>query len=581
MKQKSKGSVGYLRLIIATCEARLRSLGNRAATWFGRNLALIGILGILAFSGVASVASSQSSEDVTIHGRVLDSRGSPVPGASVRLEDTGRLKTLELDSDLKGGFAFSGLGAGTFSLAAEKGNLHSDSSVVLVRESGEQLRIDLVLANPGALAIRADSSSNAVIPPMEFADSPNFTVAGVTDWTAAGGHGSDASLRTSEALNREALTLKESDGAPSGMNATKDVNKVQEAALRAALAGAPASFDANHHLGEFYLHHGKYDESAVFLRKAFQIDPRNAENEVDLAQACKELGDLSQAREHVRRLLESGGSAAVHRLAGEIDEKSGDSLAAVHEFERAVTMDPSEQSYFEWGSELLIHRAVWQAKEVFERGVKVYPRSARLLTVLGAALFAGALYDQAALRLCEASDLIPDDPGPYLFMGKVEIATPNPLPCVEEKLTRFAQRQPDNSRANYYLAMTVWKQSGQKVDENTTRKIESLLTKAVMIDPKFSDAYVQLGNLKSQRMAFAEAAELYAKAIEADPQSSEAHYRLGVAYDRLGERDKAKQEFQLHEDIERQHAAAIDRERREVKQFVVEVPDKPVRMDHQ
>jgi tetratricopeptide (TPR) repeat protein len=129
--------------------------------------------------------------------------------------------------------------------------------------------------------------------------------------------------------------------------------------------------------------------------------------------------------------------------------------------------------------------------------------------------------------------------------------------------------------------MTVWKQSGQKVDENTTRKIESLLTKAVMIDPKFSDAYVQLGNLKSQRMAFAEAAELYAKAIEADPQSSEAHYRLGVAYDRLGERDKAKQEFQLHEDIERQHAAAIDRERREVKQFVVEVPDKPVRMDHQ
>ncbi len=43
---------------------------------------------------------------------------------------------------------------------------------------------------------------------MEFADQPNFTVAGVTDWTAVGGHGSDASLRTSEALARETLTLK-------------------------------------------------------------------------------------------------------------------------------------------------------------------------------------------------------------------------------------------------------------------------------------------------------------------------------------------------------------------------------------
>lgn len=534
----------------------------------------------MAISGGTPVAISQPTKDATIRGRVLDSRGRPVPGASVRLENSGSLKTLELDSDLKGGFAFSGLGAGTFSLVAEKANLHSNASVVIVHESSEQPPLDLILANSGTLTIRAESSSNPVAPPMEFADSPSFTVAGVTDWTAAGGHGSDVSLRTSEALNREALTLKETDAAHSGMNATKDVNQVQEAALRAALAGAPASFDANHHLGEFYLHAGKYDESALFLKKAFQIDPRNADNEIDLAEACAALGDLSQAREHVQRLLETGGSAAVHRLAGEIDEKSGDPLAAVHEFERAVTMDPSEQDYFEWGSELLIHRAVWQAKEVFEQGVKVYPRSARLLTALGAALFAGALYDEASLRLCEASDLIPDDSEPYLFMGKVEIAAPKPLPCVEEKLTRFAQRKPDNSRANYYLAMAIWKQSGQEIDEETTRKIESMLTKAVMIDPKFSEAYVQLGNLKSQHRDFAEAAKLYGRAIEVDPQSSEAHYRLGVVYDRLDQRAKAKQEFQIHEDIERQNAAAIDRERREVKQFVVEVPDKPVRMDH-
>jgi tetratricopeptide (TPR) repeat protein len=416
---------------------------------------------------------------------------------------------------------------------------------------------------------------------MEFADSPNFTVAGVTDWTAAGGHGSDANLRTSEALNRETLTLKESDAAHSGKNATKDVNKVQEAELRAALASAPASFGANHRLGEFYLHEGRYDDSALFLQKAFQIDPTNAENEVELAQACEELGDLSQAREHVQRLLETGGNAPEHRLAGEIDEKSGDPLAAVHEFERAVTMDPSEQNYFEWGSELLIHRAVWQAKEVFERGVKVYPSSARLLTALGAALFAGALYDESALRLCEASDLIPDDPEPYLFMGKVELAAPNPIACVEEKLARFAERQPDNSRANYYLAMAIWKQSGQETDKETGRKIESMLTKSVMIDPKFSEAYVQLGNLKSQHKDFVEAAELYAKAIQADPQSSEAHYRLGLAYDRLGERAKAQREFQLHEDIEKKRADATDHERREVKQFIVEVPDKSANRDHQ
>ena len=38
---------------------------------------------------------------------------------------------------------------------------------------------------------------------MEFADKPDFTIAGVTDWTAVGGHGSDSTLRTSEDLARE------------------------------------------------------------------------------------------------------------------------------------------------------------------------------------------------------------------------------------------------------------------------------------------------------------------------------------------------------------------------------------------
>ena len=59
---------------------------------------------------------------------------------------------------------------------------------------------------------------------------------------------------------------------------------------------------------------------------------------------------------------------------GELDEKKGDPLAAVHEFEQAVRQDPSEENYFAWGSELLLHRAVWQAAEVFRNGTKAYPQ---------------------------------------------------------------------------------------------------------------------------------------------------------------------------------------------------------------
>ena len=69
-----------------------------------------------------------------------------------------------------------------------------------------------------------------------------------------------------------------------------------------------------------------------------------------------------------------------------------------------------------------------------------------MLAALGAALFASANYSDAAARLCEASDLNPTDPAPYVFLGKIDMAAPEPLPCVESKLLRYNQEQPGDAR---------------------------------------------------------------------------------------------------------------------------------------
>ncbi len=405
---------------------------------------------------------------------------------------------------------------------------------------------------------------------MEFADKPNFTVAGVTDWTAVGGHGSDATLRTSEALARETVTLK-----PQGSGSPGVVPNESEGNLRAVLAASPGSFTANHQLGAFYLQAGKYRESVPLLQAAYRIDPANRGNEFDLARADEETGDFSQSRDHVEKLLAHQDDAALHRLLGELDEKMGDPLAAVHEDEQAVRLDPSEQNYFAWGSELLLHRAVWQAAEVFKSGTRAYPKSARMLAALGAALFAGALYDQAADSLCQASDLNPADTEPYIFMGKVEMAAPKPLACIKPRLARFVQQQPGNSLANYFYAMAIWKQQQPPLNQRAAQQVETLLSKAVAIDPKCGDAYLQLGILASSQHDLEKAIGFYTKAIEADPHLGEAHYRLGVAYDRIGSPDKAKQEFQLHDEIEKQQAAVVERQRREVKQFLVVLQGQP------
>jgi tetratricopeptide (TPR) repeat protein len=578
MMGQSKERLRILRSAFVADHSRRCSLSETTNKGrFRAFLLVMALLGATIPLAIPQPVPPQLSNKVTIRGRVLDAAGMPVPGASVHLEQKDASCSAESHADANGVFVFSELSGGTFTLVAEKSGIRSHASSVIASTLGAQPQVDLVLEASSTTPSNSNASSNASIQSMEFADKPNFTVAGVTDWTAAGGHGSDASLRTSEALTRETLTLRPNDARGSSHNPAGDARrqKESEGKLREALNSDPGSFEANHQLGKFYLNEGRYRESIAFLQSAFRIDPENFDNEYELARACKDAGDISQAREHIQRLLANRDNADLHRLAGETDEKLGDPLAAVHEYEQAVRLDPSEQNYFEWGSELLFHRAVWQAKEVFERGVKAYPKSARMLTALGAALFAGALYDEAALRLCDASDLNPTDAEPYIFMGKIEIAAPSPLACAEQKLARFLKLQPGNPLASYFYAMTVWKQQGPSVDQQTVQKIVSLLTKAVAIDPKSADAYLQLGNLYSSQRNYPVAIDFYTKAIGANPQLSEAHYRLALAYDRVGNQAEARQEFQLHDEIEKQQAAAIERQRREVKQFVVVMPRSP------
>jgi tetratricopeptide (TPR) repeat protein len=532
--------------------------------------AVVAVVALLLPTAVAQQTTPKYSDGVTIQGTVLSSDGKPVSDAVVTLEKKDSPGTVETKTNVAGVFAFSSLSIGSYRLSAGRSGSRSRTTTVIASSENGMEKVDLVLQGSG-LAPDSDTPSAPVAQAMEFADQPNFTVAGVTDWTAVGGHGSDSTLRTSETLASETLTLKPESTGRGISGAPGDVSeeKQSESELRAALAGAPGSFDANHRLGQLYLRAGRYPEAIPLLESAYRIDPANDGNRYDLALAYEGGGNLSQARARIRELLANHQNGDLHRLAGELDEKSGDPLSAIHEYEQAVKLNPSEQNYFEWGSELLLHRAVWQAQEVFHKGADAYPKSARMQIALGTALFAGARYDEAALRLCDASDLNPADPNPYLFMGKIQMAAPNPLACVEPKLARFVQQQPGSSVANYLYAMSILK---HPPDSQAVQQAEALLTKAVTIDYKCSEAYLQLGIISASQRYFDKAIGFYTKAIEADPQLADAHYRLGVAYDRTGQPAKAKQEFQLHDQIKQQQAEATERQRREVKQFLVVQP---------
>lgn len=480
------------------------------------------LLSLLNVTANAQSPSPQQRNTITVEGTVRNAAGESVADVSVLLEEKDHSGSTATKTKADGTFVFSTLGPGTYTLRTEKSGWCSGVSDSLVLSAGDKKHVDLVLesvgpAHPTSSGTSPSSVSSSAA--MEFDDKPNFTVAGVTDWNNMAIHGSDVSVLTSEALTKETLALK--SGGPGA--ASPDASKAEMTRLSSS-------------------------ETEKKLR---------------------------EAREHAKNMLANADSPDVHRLLGDLDERLGDPLEAVREYERAARLDPSEQNYFEWGTELLLHRADLPAVEVFTKGSSAHPDSARMLAGLGAALYAGGSFDEAARRLCEASDLKPADPAPYVFLGKMEESAPTSLSCAEQKLARFVQDQPGNALANYYYGITLWKRDRGSENQAALQQAEALLEKAVTLDPKLGEAHLQLGILHSGQGNFDQAIRAYKKAIEVSPQLGEAHYRLGLAYRRIGEESKASREFRVYEQMEKAETAAIESQRRELRQFLIILKDQP------
>jgi tetratricopeptide (TPR) repeat protein len=427
-----------------------------------------------------SFAQTKNKEGfASIEGTVCDTQNHALARVIVSLEAIGSGQTLVAHTDDKGNYRFAALSAGTYKLQAKLPGYREASKAPLNLAPNKTTTVVLLLELDSAA-----QSSKLTAHPVEFSDEPEFSVAGVTDPTNLGGHGSDVIVRTKESLAKETVSLNRS--APDH------------------LPSVPAS--------------------------KVGVD-----------------------------------SAEFHALLGDIAEREGRPLEAVREYQRAAEMQPSEANLFSWGSELLLHRAPEPAGEVFTKGHRLFPSSARMLVGLAVASYARGSYEQASAQLLQACDLNPTDPSPYLFLGKIQEAQRVEPPGWTERLKRFVSLRPENPLAYYYYAVGLTKESDKK--ENF-EMMELLLQKAIRLDGHFGDAYLQLGILYSERKDFPKAIAAYQKAIETTPLPDEAHFRLAEAYRQIGETRKARQEIEIYNQISKEKAKEADRERHEIQQFV-------------
>ena len=277
----------------------------------------------------------------------------------------------------------------------------------------------------------------------------------------------------------------------------------------------------------------------------------------DLTQATASLSNADDAEPH-------------HKLA-EADERDGHPVEAAREFELAAKLNPSEQNVFDWGTELLSHRAFTAAIEVLNNGHRAFPQSTRMLLGLATASYAEGMYAQAADWFFQAIDQRPEDETAYLFLAKVQAPEIVESNGYEERMARFVRLHPQNALANYYYGLALLHKNGRAADDTLTEQARQLFSKSLIIDPHFGAASLQLGITDVKQGKYSDAIQLYERAIADDPNLEEAHYRLSDAYRMMGDDAKSSAELSVYRQLSKSSSEKREKQRQTVQQFVVDL----------
>jgi tetratricopeptide (TPR) repeat protein len=467
-----------------------------------------------------------------ISGIVRDEAGKPLGGVRITLTATqGAQTAFQTSTSPSGEYRFTGLASGEYKLSASLAD-YSFAAPLMVRIATAD-----VAAAADLILTRDSSASSSVAEP---AHSPvQFEAAGIRGLIDPGGYSASTDGAASGLL-RGIADIRRTDRSFS-ISAAKEWPCNLEPELRRAVAEQPDQADANRRLGQFYVAHEQPAKAIPLLKRALQIDSGDYAASRQLAVALLQSGDFESARKTLTSPAEQHSDPELHQLLARADEGSGMFLQAAQEYRSANDEEPSEESLFGMGYELILAGSVADGIAAFETGVREYPRSIPLRIGAGTALFLSGKTSAGLHLLLDATDIDPDDPRPYSFLAGASAASNEESDRVRSSFKRFLDHNPGSANANYYFALALLRAPSP----DGTDRIEALLKRAVQIDPNLAQAHLQLGEIYAQRDDYEDAVPEFEAAVRLDQNLGEAHYRLSMAYRHTGRTQQAAREMEI------------------------------------
>ena len=345
-----------------------------------------------------------------------------------------------------------------------------------------------------------------------------------------------------------------------------------QVAFQRVLELNPRATAAQLALSELHLARGNAEAALQFASDATRNQPNNPDSRVTQVRAMLQAGRLDEAERAIAALKESNAApATLHTLTGSLVLAKGNPSAARAAFDTALQLAPrmTEATIGLIATDIAEGKTAESHVRV-NRALASKPNDPYLLMLAARIAASRRQFVEAEQTLQRLLQVQPANLGAYALLGEVYAAQMK-LDDARREFETVIQRQPksvaghtmlgilaeaegksEDARLSYERALEIderaavaannlaWMlaQSGRDLD--TALRLAQIAHDRVPEESQFLDT---LGYVYYRKQLPALAAPHFEQSIQRNPQEPVFHYHLGLAYEAMGEPQKAKTSY--------------------------------------
>ncbi len=298
--------------------------------------------------------------------------------------------------------------------------------------------------------------------------------------------------------------------------------------------------EAQFRLGVTLADAGLYDAAVAYLVAARDSHAGSFNASFDLAFCYLRLRRYTDAVTVLTETAAQGHETSeLDNLLAEAYEANHQTQPAIDALRRAIALAPNdENNYLDFAALCIEHQDYPAAAQVLDVGLRVQPKSDRLLFERGILHAVQDNFQLAEQDFKQAAALSPEKNANYKGLGILYLESGNAAQAVATLRQRLRAR-PDDPDLLYLLGEALLR-SGARPGDAQYREAQDAFEKSVKLDPRACLPHVSLGRMYLEQGRTQAAVEQLEQARAADATEKSTYWQLANAYRKLGEPEKQK-----------------------------------------